>query len=42
MRHDIFEFSMDEMTGWDKFWRVILLSAVIAILVADLFYWRPG
>ena len=42
MKHDLFEFNMDRMTWGDRAVRVIFLSALIAILVADLFYWRPG
>lgn len=42
MRHDIFEFDATEMTWADKAWRIVLLSIVIGILIADLVYFRPN
>lgn len=42
MKHDIFEFSMHGMTGWDKFCRVALLLGVIGVALMDLLVWRPG
>lgn len=41
MRYDIFEFS-GEMTRSDRAWRVAFLLALIAVLLMDLFVWRPA
>ena len=41
MKHDPFESRSLEMTWWDKAWRVVFLAAIIAVLFADIFYWRP-
>lgn len=41
MRHDIFEWRSLEMTWWDKLWRVMLLITCVAVLVLDIFIWRP-
>ena len=41
MRHDLFEFNAADMTLLAKTWRVILLLALIAVAVLDLFFWRP-
>jgi hypothetical protein len=41
MKHDPFEFNIKGMTFADKAWRVLFLVAIIAVLTADLFYWRP-
>ena len=40
MKHDIFEFSAENMTVADKLWRVLFLLSIIAVLIADLFFWR--
>jgi len=42
MKHDPFEFSTKGMTFADKAWRVLFLVSIIAVLIADLFYWRGG
>ena len=42
MKHDLFEFSMHDMTFWDKFWRAALLLVVIGVVLMDLLVWRPG
>lgn len=41
MKHDIFEFNAADMTWTDKAVRAIFLLALIGILLADLFIWRP-
>jgi hypothetical protein len=41
MRHDIFEFT-GEMTVGQRAWRVVFLLALIAVLLMDLFVWRPA
>lgn len=41
MKHDIFEFSATDMTWADKAVRIIFLIALIGVLLADLFIWRP-
>lgn len=41
MKHEIFEFNSQDMSAIDIFWRVVLLGCVLAVLLADLFYWRP-
>jgi hypothetical protein len=40
MKHDLFEFSAENMTFADKAYRVIFLCTAIAVLIADLFFWR--
>jgi hypothetical protein len=40
MKHDVFDFHHD-MTASEVFWRVLLLSGIIAVVVMDLFVWRP-
>lgn len=40
MKHDIFEFNAENMTVADKLWRVLFLLSIIAVLIADLFFWR--
>jgi hypothetical protein len=40
MKYEIFEFHGD-MTASEIFWRVLLLSGIIAVVVLDLFVWRP-
>ena len=40
MRHDIFDFN-PHMTRAQRAWRIALLIASIAVVCADLFYWRP-
>jgi hypothetical protein len=41
MKHDPFEFDAKGMTVADKFWRVLFLCAIIAVVIADFVYWRP-
>ena len=41
MKHDIFEFNITDMTWAEKAVRVIFLLAVMGVLLADLFIWRP-
>ncbi len=41
MKHDIFEFSAVGMTTPQRAWRVAFLLALIAVLVLDLYVWRP-
>ena len=41
MKHDIFEFDMSRMTRADIAWRVAFLTTLIAVMLLDLFYWRP-
>jgi hypothetical protein len=40
MRYDIFELHGDMTTG-QRAWRVAFLLALIAVLLLDLFVWRP-
>jgi hypothetical protein len=40
MRYDIFELHGD-MTPGQRAWRVVFLLALIAVLLLDLFVWRP-
>jgi hypothetical protein len=40
MKHDLFEFNAKSMTFADKAWRVLFLCTAIAVLIADLFFWR--
>lgn len=40
MKHDLFDFGAG-MTHGQRAWRIALLIAVIAVLLADLFVWRP-
>lgn len=40
MKHDIFDFHHD-MTWAQRMWRIAFLVFAIAVLVADLFFWRP-
>lgn len=41
MKHDIFEFNTTDMTWQDKAARVAFLLALVAVLLCDLFIWRP-
>jgi hypothetical protein len=41
MKHDIFEFSAVGMTTTQRAWRVAFLLALIAVLLLDLYVWRP-
>jgi hypothetical protein len=41
MKHDIFEFTSEGMTSAQRAWRVAFLLACVAVLVFDLFVWRP-
>jgi len=40
MKHDPFEFNSENMTVADKLWRVLFLLSIIAVLIADIFFWR--
>ena len=40
MKHDPFEFNVKDMTVADKLWRVLFLMSIIAVLIADIFFWR--
>jgi len=40
MRYDLFEYH--GLTVGEKAWRIAFLLALIAVLLADLFYWRAG
>ena len=40
MKHDPFEFNAENMTVGDKLWRVLFLLSIIAVLIADIFFWR--
>ena len=42
MRYDLFELRGLEMRWYDRAWRVAVLVFCIAVLLADLFYWRAG
>jgi hypothetical protein len=42
MKHDIFEFSMNDMTRGQRAWRVLLLVTLIGVTLMDLLVWRPG
>jgi hypothetical protein len=39
MKNDLFEFH--GLTRAERFWRIIFLVALIAVLGLDLYYWRP-
>jgi len=41
MRHDIFEFCARDMTTGDRLARAVFLLFLVAVLVLDLFVWRP-
>jgi hypothetical protein len=41
MRYDIFDFTTEGMTLAQRAWRVAFLLALVAVLVLDLFVWRP-
>lgn len=40
MKHDVFDFHHD-MSASEIFWRALFLIIIIAVLVLDLFVWRP-
>jgi len=40
MKHDIFDFN-HHMTFWERVWRASLLVASIAVLLLDMYIWRP-
>jgi hypothetical protein len=40
MKHDIFDLN-PHMTLWERVWRASFLIACIAVLLLDLYYWRP-
>lgn len=42
MKHDIFEFCMNNMTTGQRAWRIALLVCLVAVLAYDLFVGRPG
>jgi hypothetical protein len=41
MKHDIFEFTTEGMTLAQRAWRVAFLLALVAVLVLDIYVWRP-
>jgi hypothetical protein len=41
MKHDPFDFK-PELTNRERAWRIVLLLAFIAVLMLDMFYWRPS
>jgi hypothetical protein len=41
MKHDLFEFFAPGMTWAQRAWRVAALVAVVVVLLADVFVWRP-
>jgi hypothetical protein len=41
MKYDLFDFTTEGMTLAQRAWRVALLLACIAVLVLDLYVWRP-
>jgi hypothetical protein len=41
MKHDIFEFCAQDMTTGDRFFRVVFLLALLAVVALDIFVWRP-
>jgi hypothetical protein len=40
MKHDILDFN-PSMTTSQRVWRAVFLLALIAVLMMDLFVWRP-
>ena len=40
MKHDIFDLN-PHMTFLERAWRVAFLLASVAVLLLDLYYWRP-
>lgn len=42
MDYDLFEIHAVGMTKGQRAWRVSLLLALIAIILADMFFWRPA
>jgi hypothetical protein len=41
MKHDIFEFCAHDMTAGERFFRVVFLLALLAVVALDVFVWRP-
>jgi hypothetical protein len=41
MKHDILDFNAVDMTTPQRVWRAVFLLALIAVLMMDLFVWRP-
>jgi hypothetical protein len=41
MKHDLFDFH-PTMTPGQRAWRIGLLLVLIAVLLLDLFVWRPA
>jgi len=41
MKHDIFEFSAQSMTTRQRIFRVVFLLVLLAVVVLDVFVWRP-
>jgi hypothetical protein len=39
MKHDPFEFQ--GLTRAELWWRIVFLVTLIAVLILDLYYWRP-
>lgn len=42
MKHDLFEFNMEDMTWSDRAWRIAVLLFCIGALAYDLWVGRPG
>jgi hypothetical protein len=40
MKNDLFEFH--GLTTAERWWRIVLLVALIVVLGLDLYYWRPN
>jgi len=41
MKHDLFDFDPVTMTWPQRAWRIAFLVVCLAVLAADLWYWRP-
>lgn len=41
MKYDIFEFTTEGMTWYDRAVRVAFLLAIVVVCALDLFVWRP-
>jgi hypothetical protein len=41
MKHDLFEFFAQDMTGMQRASRVAFLVAIVTVLLLDILVWRP-
>lgn len=41
MKHDIFDLTHPELTLTQRAWRAAFLLGCIAVVLLDLFVWRP-